>query len=144
MHDTLAVVLESYRAAVWSAVGTLWTGFARPEQMIAPAFPQAAPFIEDMHQQGSTAEAAAVEIVLQVVGAYVGMKMSADERRAALGEMQQILTMSFEEAASYTVSPIVAHTQQAWLVAKEWEAAGTVEPNTSKRILQHMISALAA
>ena len=130
---------------VWQAVGRLWRGFGDdPEQVITSAFTEARGFVDALVAQGGTAEAAAIQVVVEVVSAYIKASMAPDDRQAVLAELQKILTMRFDEAEGYPALPLVSHVVEAWKTAQDWAAAGLVEPQAPKQLIGAFVRALAS
>lgn len=123
----------------------LWGAFGgQPEAPITNAFPQAAGFVAESFRDKDEPEWVALQIVLQVIPAFVAGSMTADQRREALAELQRVLQMDFAQANGFEARPFVALTVSGWQTAGKWAAEGNVPPDAGKTFLQTIVRALNA
>ena len=137
--------MDQYRVSVWSSVAQLWGAFGgQPEAPITAAFPQATDFVAASYRDKDEPEWVALQIVLQVIPAYVARSMTADDRREALAELQRVLQMDFAQANGFEARPFVALTVSGWQTAGRWAGEGNVPPDAAKTYLQAIVRALNA
>lgn len=134
--------LTDYRRAVWTSAGAMWKGFGPdPEAVITKMFEEAGPFVDQMFEEKQTPESAALQIVTNVIVAYIKRGMPVEQRRAVLLELHKLTKLGFEQAEGYPALPFVAHTVAAWILLQDWAVNGKIE--SARPFLQGMISALA-
>lgn len=116
------VDLMDYRRATWASVGMLWKQFEPdPETTITRMFPQAGPFVDQMHD--------------------IHHGMPVEQRRAVLLELHKLTKLGFEQAEGFVALPFVAHTVAGWFVVQDWAGSGKIQ--SAHPFLQDIIAALA-
>src|SRR5262245_57086649 len=95
---------KQYAAETWSAVQTLWNMFdEQAERSIAVTHPHIADMIIANMRKRSP-QAAALQIVVEVVTDDITKDFTAAAKREALAEINSLTQMDFDEAQGYDVA----------------------------------------
>ena len=123
---------KQYAAETWSAVQTLWNLFdEQAERSIALTHPQAVDMIV-ANMRKRTPQAAALQIVVQVVTDDITKDFTAAAKREALAEITSLTQMDFDEAQGYMTSPFMHAFVNAWQVVRTWIDEGKLEAAASE------------
>ena len=134
-----------YRAETWRAVRALWNAFGDgPDDVVVSMYPDVPAFIDEMCKQKQTPEWTSVQIVAQVVTDHVAHSFTAEQRKAMLAELEQLLQATFEQAQGRMVTPLVHTLVNAWQVTRKWSDEGKVDGAASKFLMGRFVGALAA
>lgn len=131
-----------YVLETWSAVQTLWDLFdEKAQEAIASTHPHIpASIIEGMRKRGP--EAAALQIVVQVVTDDIAHAFTAEAKKEALAELNDLMQMNFDEAQGYMTTPFIHTLVNAWQVVRKWIDEGKVDAAASEFLLGNIVGAL--
>ena len=133
---------KQYAAETWSAVQTLWNLFdEQAERSIAVTHPQTVAMIA-ANMRKRTPQAAALQIVVQVVTDDITKDFTAAAKREALAEINSLTQMGFDEAQGYMTSPFMHAFVNAWQVVRTWIDEGKVEASASEFLMSRVVGAL--
>jgi len=133
---------KRYAAETWSAVQTLWNLFDdQAERSIAVTHPQAVDMIV-ANMRKRTPQAAALQIVVQVVTDDITKDFTAAAKREALAEINSLTQMDFDEAQGYMTSPFMHAFVNAWQVVRTWIDEGKLEASASEFLMSSVVGAL--
>jgi hypothetical protein len=133
---------KRYAAETWSAVQTLWNLFdEQAERSIAVTHPQMADMIV-ANMRKRTPQAAALQIVVQVVTDDISKDFTAAAKREALAEINSLTQMDFDEAQGYMTSPFMHAFVNAWQVVRTWIDEGKLEPSGREFLMSSVVGAL--
>jgi hypothetical protein len=133
---------KRYAAETWSAVQTLWNLFdEQAERSIAVTHPQMADMIV-ANMRKRTPQAAALQIVVQVVTDDISKDFTAAAKREALAEINSLTQMDFDEAQGYMTSPFMHAFVNAWQVVRTWIDEGKLEPSAREFLMSSVVGAL--
>lgn len=133
---------KQYVAETWSAVQTLWNLFdEQAERSIAVTHPQIAASIPANMRKRSP-QAAALQIVVQVVTDDIAKDFTAAAKREALAEINSLTQMDFDEAQGYMTSPFMHAFVNAWQVVRTWTDEGKLDASASEFLMSSVVAAL--
>jgi hypothetical protein len=133
---------KQYTAETWSAVQILWNLFdEQAERSITLTHPQTADMIVANMRKRSP-QAAALQIVVQVVTDDITKDFTAAAKREALTEINSLTQMDFDEAQGYMTSPFMHAFVNAWQVVRTWIDEGRLEASASEFLMSSVVGAL--
>ena len=133
---------KRYAAETWSAVQTLWNLFdEQAERSISVTHPQMTDMIVANMRKRSP-QAAALQIVVQVVTDDITKDFTAAAKREALTEINSLTQMDFDEAQGYMTSPFMHAFVNAWQVVRTWIDEGKLEASASEFLMSSVVGAL--
>jgi hypothetical protein len=133
---------KRYAAETWSAVQTLWNMFdEQAERSIAVTHPHTVAMIVANMRKRSP-QAAALQIVVEVVTDDITKDFTAAAKREALAEINLLTQMDFDEAQGYMTSPFMHAFVNAWQVVRTWIDEGKVEASASEFLMSSVVAAL--
>src|SRR5919198_229256 len=133
---------KQYAAETWSAVQTLWNLFdEQAERSIAVTHPQMVDMIA-ANMRKRTPQAAALQIVVQVVTDDITKDFTAAAKREALAEINSLTQMDFDEAQGYMTSPFMHAFVNAWQIVRTWIDEGKLEASASEFLMSSVVGAL--
>jgi hypothetical protein len=133
---------KQYAADTWTAVQTLWNMFdEQAERSIAVTHPHIVTMIVANMRKRSP-QAAALQIVVQVVTDDITKDFTATAKREALAEINSLTQMDFDEAQGYMTSPFMHAFVNAWQVVRTWIDEGKVDPSASEFLMSSVVGAL--
>ena len=133
---------KQYAAETWSAVQTLWNLFdEQAERSISVTHPQMTDMIVANMRKRSP-QAAALQIVVQVVTDDITKDFTAAAKREALTEINSLTQMDFDEAQGYMTSPFMHAFVNAWQVVRTWIDEGKLEASASEFLMSSVVGAL--
>ena len=133
---------KQYAAETWSAVQTLWNMFdEQAERSIGVTHPHIAAMIVGNMRKRSP-QAAALQIVVEVVTDDITKDFTAAAKREALAEINSLTQMDFDEAQGYMTSPFMHAFVNAWQVVRTWIDEGKVEASASEFLMSSVVAAL--
>jgi len=133
---------KRYAAETWSAVQTLWNLFDdQAERSIAVTHPQAVDMIV-ANMRKRTPQAAALQIVVQVVTDDITKDFTPAAKKEALAEINSLTQMNFDEAQGYMTSPFMHAFVNAWQVVRTWIDEGKLEASASEFLMSSVVGAL--
>jgi hypothetical protein len=125
--------------AVWASVAALWPGL---EALRTGSFLPARAVIAEGTRAGRSAESAGVLLAAAAVSHHVAQSFAPERRKQLVGELKQILSMSFEEARKTPVDPFVHRVVTAWQTVRGWSDEGRVEQDLPGLFLRDVVHAL--
>src|SRR5919197_4646053 len=133
---------KQYAAETWTAVQTLWNLFdEQAERSISLTHPQLAAMIA-ANIRKRTPQAAALQIVVQVVTDDIAKDFTAAAKKEALAEIDSLTQMDFDEAQGYMTSPFMHAFVNAWQVVRTWIDEGKLEASASEFLMPSVVGAL--
>ena len=133
---------KRYAAETWSAVQTLWNMFdEQAERSIAVTHPHIVAMI-GANMRKRSPQAAALQIVVEVVTDDISKDFTAAAKREALAEINSLTQMDFDEAQGYMTSPFMHAFVNAWQVVRTWIDEGKVEASASEFLMSSVVAAL--
>jgi Flp pilus assembly protein TadB len=133
---------KQYAAETWSAVQTLWNMFdEQAERSIAVTHPHLADMIVANMRKRSP-QAAALQIVVEVVTDDITKDFTAAAKREALAEITSLTQMDFDEAQGYMTSPFMHAFVNAWQVVRTWIDEGKLDASASEFLMSSVVGAL--
>jgi len=133
---------KRYTAETWSAVQMLWNLFDdQAERSIALTHPDIVDMIAANMRKRSP-QAAALQIVVQVVTDDISKDFTAAAKREALAEINSLTQMDFDEAQGYMTSPFMHAFVNARQVVQTWIDEGKLEASASEFLMSRVVGAL--
>ena len=133
---------KRYAGETWSAVQTLWNMFdEQAERSIAVTHPQIADMIVANMRKRSP-QAAALQIVVEVVTDDITKDFTVAAKREALAEISSLTQMDFDEAQGYMTSPFMHAFVNAWQVVQTWIDEGKLDASASEFLMSSVVGAL--
>jgi len=133
---------KRYTAETWSAVQTLWNLFdEQAERSIALTHPDIVDMI-GANMRKRSPQAAALQIVVQVVTDDISKDFTAAAKREALAEINSLTQMDFDEAQGYMTSPFTHAFVNARQIVRTWIDEGKLEASASEFLMSSVVGAL--
>jgi hypothetical protein len=133
---------KRYAAETWSAVQTLWNLFdEQAERSIALTHPETVDMI-GANMRKRSPQAAALQIVVQVVTDDIAKDFTPAAKKEALAEINSLTQMNFDEAQGYMTSPFMHAFVNAWQVVRTWIDEGKLEASASEFLMSSVVGAL--
>jgi cobalamin biosynthesis Mg chelatase CobN len=133
---------KRYAAETWSAVQALWNLFdEQAERSIALTHPETVDMI-GANMRKRSPQAAALQIVVQVVTDDITKDFTAAAKKEALAEINSLTQMNFDEAQGYMTSPFMHAFVNAWQVVRTWIDEGKLEASASEFLMSSVVGAL--
>jgi Flp pilus assembly protein TadB len=133
---------KRYAAETWSAVQTLWNLFdEQAERSIALTHPETVDMI-GANMRKRSPQAAALQIVVQVVTDDITKDFTPAAKKEALAEINSLTQMNFDEAQGYMTSPFMHAFVNAWQIVRTWIDEGKLEASASEFLMSSVVGAL--
>jgi len=133
---------KRYAAETWSAVQILWNLFdEQAERSITLTHPQM-PDVIVANMRKRSPQAAALQIVVQVVTDDITKDFTPAAKKEALAEINSLTQMDFDEAQGYMTSPFMHAFVNAWQVVRTWIDEGKLEASASEFLKSSVVGAL--
>ena len=125
---------------VWAAVAELWPGL---EALRDGGFAPAPVIVAEAMDAGHSPQSAAVQLAASAVSHHVSHTFSPERKQQIVGELKQVLAMSFEESKTTPVDPFVHKVVTAWQKIDDWAKERLAEQGAPSLFLKHIVRALA-
>jgi hypothetical protein len=133
---------KRYAAETWNAVQTLWNLFdEQAERSIALTHPETVDMI-GANMRKRSPQAAALQIVVQVVTDDITKDFTSAAKKEALAEINSLTQMNFDEAQGYMTSPFMHAFVNASQVVRTWIDEGKLEASASEFLMSNVVGAL--